>query len=138
MLTSAEKNYWPTDLEVACLVRTVRKTRHMIEAAEQQTVVFTDHISSTNISKQNTLSSSSTTRLNLRPIRALQYLQPFTLNNCHKPGKMNKVPDALSRLTTENEHVNSNNHQDEAVEDIYVQGYPLTLIEVDKSFLTRI
>jgi hypothetical protein len=120
MLTSAGKNYWPTKYKVAYLVWTVRETRHMIEAAEQPTVVFTDHISSTNISKQNILSSLSTTWLNLRLVCASQYLQQFTLNICHKPGKMNKVPNALSRLTTKNEHVNSNRHQDEALEDIYV------------------
>jgi hypothetical protein len=79
MLTPAEKNYWPTELEVACLVWTVRKTRHMVEAADHPTVIFTDHISSTNIGKQTTLSSSSTHAVNpaTRPcVSVLTAVQP--------------------------------------------------------------
>ncbi len=54
------------------------------------------------------------------------------------PCKMNKVLDALSYLTTKSKLANKNNNQDEALEDICIQGHPLTLIETNKSFLTQI
>jgi hypothetical protein len=56
ILTLVEMNYWPTKLELACLVWTGRETRHTVRAAEQPTVVFTDHILRLNIVKQNTFS----------------------------------------------------------------------------------
>ena len=96
--TTAERNYWPTELEVAGLVWVVKKTRHLIEVAEEPTIVLTDHSCTVSIAKQNTLSSSSTDKLNLRLIRASQYLSQFRLDIQHKPGKEHVVPDALSRL----------------------------------------
>ena len=41
-------------------------------------------------------------RLNLRLMRASQFLQQFKLNVCHKSGKEHIVPDALSRLISAN------------------------------------
>ncbi len=41
-------------------------------------------------------------RLNLRLVRASQFLQQFKLNVRHKPGKEHIVPDALSRLASAN------------------------------------
>ena len=35
VLNNADKGYWLTELEVACLIWTVKKIRHMIEAAKQ-------------------------------------------------------------------------------------------------------
>lgn len=75
MLTSAETRYWPTGLEVACLVWMVKKIRHMIEASDHPTIIYTDHAASLAIARQTTLTTSSTDKLNLRLIRASQYLQ---------------------------------------------------------------
>jgi hypothetical protein len=86
MLSTAELNYWPTELEVACLVWAVRKTRHMVEAADRPTIIYTNHVSRTTISHQTTLSTTSTVQLHLRLVRALQYLQQYSLEIRHKPG----------------------------------------------------
>jgi transposase InsO family protein len=72
----------------------------MIESTELPTIVFTDHASTVGISKQTSLSSVSTDKLNLRLVRASEYLQRFRLDVRHRSGKSNAVPDALSRLAT--------------------------------------
>lgn len=51
MLTSAESRYWPTELEIACLVWTVRKIHHIIEASDHSTIVYTDHSASLAIAR---------------------------------------------------------------------------------------
>lgn len=102
LINSAERNYWPTELEVAAIVWVVRKIRHLIEASEAPPViVYTDHSAAVQISRQTTLSTSSTDKLNLRLVRASQYLSGFNLAIRHKDGKKNVVPDALSRLQAE-------------------------------------
>ncbi|OQE13348.1 hypothetical protein PENFLA_c049G04143 [Penicillium flavigenum] len=47
------EHYWRTELEVSCLVWTVRKLRHMIEAApaDKPTVICTDHSSTIGIAQ---------------------------------------------------------------------------------------
>ena len=102
MLNQAEQNYWPTELEVAGIVWIVKKARHMIESCKKSpTTIFTDHSAAVPISTQTSLSSSSTDKLNLRLVRASQYLSQFDLTVKHKSGKSNVVPDALSRLKAE-------------------------------------
>ena len=98
-LNSAEKNYWPTELEIAGIVWVVRKIRHMIESTEcPPTIIYTDHSAAIPISRQTSMTTSSTDKLNLRLVRASQYLSGFNLTLRHKSGKTNIVPDALSRL----------------------------------------
>ena len=100
MLNQAERNYWPTELEIAGIVWVVRKIRHMIESSKiPLTIIYTDYSAAIPISKQTSLTSLSTDKLNLRLIRASQYLSQFNLELRHKSGKENTVPDALSRLT---------------------------------------
>ena len=99
LLNAAEMNYWPTELEVAGIVWVVKKIRHLIESSQvPPVVVYTDHSAAVPISKQTTLTTSSTDKLNLRLVRASQYLSSFNLSIRHKAGKSNVVPDALSRL----------------------------------------
>lgn len=99
-LTAAEMNYWPTELEVSCLVWMLRKTRHLMESSKKIPIVYTDHSSTTNIAKQTSLSTTSSDKLNLRLIRASMYVQQFRLNIYHRPGRDNVVADALSRCPT--------------------------------------
>lgn len=101
LLTPAETRYWPTELEITRLVWTVRKTRHLIEAATNPTIVFTDHAAALSIVRQTSLSTVATNKLNLRLTRASEYLQQFKLDVRYKPGKSHPVPDALSRLARE-------------------------------------
>lgn len=72
----------------------------MIKSSRQPTVVYTDHASTVGISTQTSINTVALERLNLRLIRASQYIQQFRLQVFHRPGKSNTVADALSRLTT--------------------------------------
>lgn len=100
-LNSAERNYHATELELSCAVWVVRKCRHLIEASPR-TIMVTDHAASSAIVNQVSMRSTSSDKLNLRLIRASQYLSQFRhkLELIYKPGRLHKVPDALSRLLT--------------------------------------
>lgn len=134
LLTTAESRYWPTELEVAGLVWTVRRIRHMIEAAEKKVIVFTDHAASTAIACQTKLQSSNIDRLNQRLIRASAYLSQFNLDVRHKPGKEHILPDALSRLASEAVSKNDG----EEVLDLHAEAYHTTLVEMSKEMKSRI
>jgi hypothetical protein len=101
-LSDAETRYWPTEPETAGLIWVIRKTRHLIESsAAPPVIVFTDHGAIVGIAKQSDITTTvSTERLNLRLVRALEYISRFPLDIRHKPGKSHIVPDALSRLST--------------------------------------
>jgi hypothetical protein len=99
LLSAAEHNYSPTELKVADIVWLVRKTRYLIESGARvhTAAVFTDHTAATEIARQTTtLMSLSTGKLNLRLIRASQYLSQFSLDVRYRPGKIHLVPVALS------------------------------------------
>ena len=102
LLNPAETRYWPTELELAGIVWVLRKIRHIIESAKYPTLIFTDHGAALGIAKQTLLSTSSTDKLNLRLIRASEYLQRFNIEIRYKPGKQHIVPDILSRLASTN------------------------------------
>lgn len=125
-LNGAEKNYWPTELEVAGIVWVIRKIRHMVESTEvPPTVVYTDHSAAVPISRQTTLTTSSTDKLNLRLVRASQYLSGFNLSIRHKAGKSNIVPDALSRLQADVSITDKLG----VLESLY--GHPIALLDAD-------
>ena len=73
------------------------------DAAERKPIVFTDHAATADIMKATSLSSSSTDKLNLRLIRASQYVSQYDPDIRWRPGKQNVVPDALSRLLHDEE-----------------------------------
>ena len=101
--TSAEQNYWPTELEIAGFVWVMKKVRHMIESSRDPVVIQTDHSAILDITKQLSITSkSSTVRMNVRLVRASQFLRQFRLAVRHKPGKEHIIPDALSRLPSTN------------------------------------
>ena len=60
--------------------------------------MFTDHSAALAIAKQTSLTTSSTNKLNLRLVKASQYLSQFQLDIRYRPGKQHVVPNALSRL----------------------------------------
>lgn len=97
-LSTAEMNYWLTEMETAGLVWAIKKCRKMLESNTRPTVCFTDHSGTVQIAKQTSLTTSSTDKLNLRLVRASQYLSQFDLTVVHKPGIKHVVPDAISRL----------------------------------------
>lgn len=97
-LNSHEKNYWPTELEVACLVWAVRKIRHLVEEAVI-TIIFTDHKATVDIVKQTNLTHVTAQKQNLRLVRASLFLSQFDkMDIRHVPGRQNIAADALSRL----------------------------------------
>ena len=64
-----------------------------------KTIIYTDYSTALQIAKQTSLTTSSTAKLNLRLIRASDYIQRFrNLELRHKPGTQHIVPDTLSRL----------------------------------------
>ena len=140
MLTDGEKRYWLTELEIACFVWAVRKVRHMIEAAEQPTIIYTDHSATLSIARQTTLTTSSTDKLNLRLIRASQYLSQFRLDVRHKAGKLHFVPDALSRLQARKDRAMTETEQEaSALDALNTYVYPVTThIELNESFKNRL
>ena len=136
LLTDAERNYWPTELEVAGLVWAVRKIRHLIESSKAKVVVYTDHSATVDICKQASLTTTSTVRLNLRLVRASQYLQRFDLDVRHKPGKSNVIPDALSRLPSTNQQATAMPPEHAELDALY--SYTTTLVEMSDDFKARV
>ena len=134
LLTKAEARYWPTELEVAGLVWSVKRIRHMIEAAEKKVMVFTDHAASTAIACQTKLQSSSIDKLNQRLICASAYLSQFNLDVRYKPGKKHVLPDALSRLAS------TAISRDDGAEvlDLHASAYHTTLVEMSPVMRNRI
>ena len=97
-LTPAETLYWPTELETSALVFAAKKTRHLIEANDFTTIVYTDHVAVKHIAHSTSLKTTSPERANMRLIRGSQYLSQFRLDVHYVPGKDNVVPDTLSRI----------------------------------------
>ena len=102
-LTSAERNYWSTELEIAGFVWVVKKVRHIIESSKSNVIIQTDHSAIIDILQQLSITSTtSTMKLNLRLVRAFQFLHQFKLDVWQKPGKEHIIPDTLSRLANAN------------------------------------
>ena len=134
LLTDVEKNYWSIELEVVELVWTMRKIRHLIEFSKSRVVIYTNHFVTIDIAKQGSLTTTSTVRLNLRLVRAFQYIQRFELDVRHKPEKRNVIPDALSRLASINNQSEPSGHVE--LDMLYV--YTATLVEINNDFKRRI
>jgi RNase H-like domain found in reverse transcriptase/Integrase zinc binding domain len=134
ILTLTESKYGPSELEIACLIWTVRRIKHMIEAAKK-TIIYTDHASNVLIVLQTTLRTANVDKLNPRLIRASQYLSQFNIKVRWKPGKAHIVPDALSRLPVKKTNEES---EDEAVLDLPAFVYLTTTVEMTSETKSRI
>lgn len=135
LLTSAERNYWPTELEIAGFVWVVKKVRHIIESSKARVIIQTDHSAILDILHQSSITSTtSTMRLNLRLVRASQFLQQFKLDVRHKPGKEHVIPDALSRLASANAAPMNSHHSE--LDALFV--YNATLVEIHPTLVSRI
>jgi len=102
LLTDTETHYWSTELEVVKLIWILKKTRHLIEAVEQLTIIYINHAAAVEIERQFSLNTITVKKLNLRLVRASEYLQRFQLKIQYKSGKTNIIPDALFRLLSSN------------------------------------
>jgi hypothetical protein len=98
-LNTAEQKYWPTELEVACLVWLVRKLRMVIGSNRIQPVyILTDHAATVGIVKQTSLDRVDKTKMNMKLVLASEYLSKFQLDVHHISRVTNIIADALSRL----------------------------------------
>jgi hypothetical protein len=94
-----------------------------------------DHVSSTPISCQTTLSTMSIVWLNPRLVRASPYLQQYSLEIRHKLGKFNSVPNPLSRLTVKPLSITEKDTEDKALEDLLINSSLVTIFEADDKLL---
>ena len=135
LLTLAERNYWPTELEITGFVWVVKKVRHIIESSKSSVTIQTDHFAILDILQQSSVTSTiSTMRLNLRLMRASQFLQQFKLDVRHKPGKKHIVPDVLSHLASTN-----TGHADPYHSELDILfAYSTTLVELHPTLISQI
>lgn len=73
-LKNVETRYWFIELELAKIVWVLRKIRHMIEIFALLIMIYIDHDVALEIVKQISLNIASTNKLNLRLVRAFDYL----------------------------------------------------------------
>ncbi len=128
LLTAAEKNYWPTELEIAGFVWVIKKLRHLVESSRASVIIQTDYAAILDIMQQSSIAStSSTMRMKVRLVRASQFLRQFHLIVRHKPGKEHIIPDALSRLAS----ANNSGHDPEYSELDVLFVYHTTLVQIN-------
>ena len=128
LLKDAETRYWPTELELAGIVWVLSKVRHMVESSPT-TIMYTDYGAALGIAKQTTLTTSSTAKLNLRLVRASDYIQRFhNLHFRHKPGKQHIVPDALSRLNSSSSTCPDTSGHEGELNALYGFAYTTTVL----------
>src|SRR3569833_3454540 len=72
----------------------------MLHSSKHRVVVLTDHDSTKGIVNKTSLETASTDCANRRLVKALVYLSAYPLYDYHLPGRLNLVPDALSRRKT--------------------------------------
>lgn len=86
-LSSARGRYSTYDVEFYAIVQAIKHWRHYL--VHREFVLYTDHDALRHLDSQAKVSS--------RHASWISYLQQFTFSICHKAGKLNRVPDALSR-----------------------------------------
>ncbi|KAI1004625.1 hypothetical protein K3495_g3588 [Podosphaera aphanis] len=146
LLKPAERHYWLTELEVAALCWVVAKTRHLIEASKLPTIFYTDHSASIEIATQTSMNTTSFVRMNPRHHQSSEFLSRFRIIVKHKPGKLNVVPDALSRLHTITEishttHCPNSLQVPQKLEILFIQtqlAYPKSTVHLGNNFITDI
>jgi hypothetical protein len=133
-LNRHEQNYWPTELEVAGLVWTVRKRRHLSEDSDR-VFVFTDHQATKDIARQTNFRHSTPHRQNLRLVRALLYLIQFPqIQVFHIPGRLSIIPDALSRLQAVGDATAEDKMEDDIYDSLQIQANVLHVMRVLHDF----
>jgi hypothetical protein len=94
-----EKRYWSTKLKMTDVIWIVKKIRHLIENSRKSlTIIFIDHFVLSKIIKQTSFTSSNTDKLNLRWMRAFQYLSILSIEIRVKSEKFHIISNAFFRL----------------------------------------
>ena len=74
ILSSIKAKYWPIKLKITYLIWILKKVRHIIESTELLRIIYIDHFITIDITRQAILSTTLINRLNLRLIRASDYI----------------------------------------------------------------
>jgi hypothetical protein len=99
ILTNAESRYWSIELKMIDVVWVIKKIRHLIEVSRNQlTIIFKNHSTLTEIIRQTFLNTFNIDKLNLRLVRASQYLSILSIDIKIKSEKFHIISNALSRL----------------------------------------
>jgi hypothetical protein len=118
ILISIEKRYWSTKLKMTDVIWIVKKIRHLIESSKKSlTIIFIDHFVLSEIIKQTSLTSFNTNKLNLRLMRAFQYLFVLSIDIRVKLEKFHVILDVLFRLFSIMNKNKSKNDED-VLEDL--------------------
>ncbi len=88
-LNDVERNYQIHDKEMLAIIRALEEWRHFLEGSAEPFEVFTDH--------RNLSYFREAQKLNRRQARWSLYLSRFDFTLTHRPGKLMKKADALSR-----------------------------------------
>ena len=107
----------------------------MIEAFAHCTIIYIDYSAVVFIIRQTSLNITFIEKLNLRLIRAFEYLQRFRLDVRYKLGKTNIVFDALSRLTNREFRFKINEFLDAL---FAVRCFSVSLVEMNSDFRQRL
>jgi len=111
--------------------------------------MYTDHSATVSIARQISLFFFNTDKLNLRLVRASQYLFTFELNIRYKPDNKNLVSDALSRLLRERSFNDASSIEDEEILEILhtamkdlenhcTYAFAASLVEMSANFRQRL
>ena len=84
------------------------------------------------------MTSSNTDKLNLRLVRASQYLSMFELDIRYKPGKKNIVPDALSRLLRDSKETSEPEDEEGILDALTTYVYAASLVEMSPDFRKQV
>ena len=133
-LKPTEKVYWPTDLELACLVWAVEKLKMFIEQADS--VIYTDHQPNPAIYKATTLSTTSPAKQNLKHQAWAIQLSAYwdRLQVVYKEGKTVQCPDGLSRLKRKLDSIEDSEDLHDRTVAEELDSYLITLIETPEAF----
>jgi hypothetical protein len=104
----------------------------MIESSKKFIILFTDHEFALSIVKQTSLVITFIDKLNLRLIRAFEYIQRFNVIIKHKSDKQHIVSDALFRLVSGNDEFNI--FESEELDALFI----IILIEMNSTFRKKI
>ena len=112
-----------------------KKVKHLIKSSRARVIIQTDHSAILDILQQSSITSTtSTMRMNLRLVRASQFLQQLRLDVRHKPGKEHIISDALSRLASTNVGCSDASHSE--LNALFT--YNATLIEIYPNLVSKI
>ena len=116
----------------------IKKIRHLLESSRHSVIIQTDHSAILNILKQKfVVAITSIMRMNLRLVRASQFLSQFSLDVRHKSDKEHIISNALSRLTSVNKETSTNISDYDELSKVDAL-YTATLVEMSNDFRQKL